>query len=113
MPSQSLAISRIGPESDVLLRNLFEHYCHDMSEWFDVDTEADGSYSYDTAPFWVGEHEVYLARVGESIAGFAGDPDRGMFTNFSSCVSSGGAASASRWLPLFGMNIPENGWSEC
>jgi predicted acetyltransferase len=71
MPSQSLAISRIGPESDILLRNLFEHYCHDMSEWFDVDTLGDGSYSYDTAPFWAGAHEVYLARVGESIAGFA------------------------------------------
>ena len=71
MPSQNLAISRIGPESDVLLRNLFEHYCHDMSEWFDVDTLADGSYSYDTAAFWAGAHEVYLARVGASIAGFA------------------------------------------
>ena len=71
MPSQSLAISRIGPESDVLLRNLFEHYCHDMSEWFDVDTEADGSYSYDTASVWASGYEVYLARVGTSIAGFA------------------------------------------
>jgi predicted acetyltransferase len=71
MPSQNLAISRIGPESDVLLRNLFEHYCHDMSEWFDVDTEADGSYSYDTASVWASEQEVYLATVDTSIAGFA------------------------------------------
>jgi predicted acetyltransferase len=71
MPSQSLAISRIGPESDILLRNLFEHYCHDMSEWFDVDTLADGSYSYDTASVWASEHEVYLATAGSSIAGFA------------------------------------------
>jgi predicted acetyltransferase len=71
MPPQDLAIARIGSESDVLLRNLFEHYCHDMSEWFDVDTEADGSYSYDTASVWAGEQEVYLARVGAAIAGFA------------------------------------------
>lgn len=71
MQSQSLAIFRIGPESDVLLRNLFEHYCHDMSEWFDLDTKADGSFSYDTASVWVSGQEVYLATVGASIAGFA------------------------------------------
>jgi predicted acetyltransferase len=71
MPSQSFAISRIGPEADVLLRNLFEHYCHDMSEWFDVDTGADGSYSYDTASVWASAQEVYLATVDNSIAGFA------------------------------------------
>jgi hypothetical protein len=39
-----------------------------MSEWFDVDTGADGSYAYDTASFWAGEHEVYLARVGKQMA---------------------------------------------
>jgi len=64
-------ISRIGPESDVLLRNLFEHYCHDMSEWFDLDTAADGSYSYDTSSIWANEYTAYLAKVGSSIAGFA------------------------------------------
>ena len=71
MLAQGLAISGIGPESDVLLRNLFEHYCHDMSEWFDVDTGPDGSFSYDTASIWASEQEVYSARVGTSIAGFA------------------------------------------
>ena len=69
--SPLLVISRIGPESDVLLRNLFEHYCHDMSEWFDLDTKADGSYSYDTASIWANEYRAYLAKVGSSIAGFA------------------------------------------
>ena len=71
MPPPGLVVSRIGPESDILLRNLFEHYCHDMSEWFDIDTGSDGSYSHDTASIWAKEHEVYLARVGASIAGFA------------------------------------------
>jgi predicted acetyltransferase len=70
LPS-GLAISRIGPESDVLLRNLFEHYCHDMSEWFDFDTRTDGSYCYDTASVWAKGSTAYLARVGPSIAGFA------------------------------------------
>ena len=72
MPAPSdLAISRIGPDSDVLLRNLFEHYVHDMTEWFEIDTQADGSYSYDTSAIWSRGSTVYLAKVGDSIAGFA------------------------------------------
>ena len=71
LPAPDLAISRIGPEADVLLRNLFEHYCHDMSEWFEFDTEPDGSYSHDTASVWAGEYGAYLAKIGSSIAGFA------------------------------------------
>jgi hypothetical protein len=69
--SPPLVIFSIGPESDVLLRNLFEHYCHDMSEWFDFDTTADGSYSHDTSSIWANEYGAYLAKVGSSIAGFA------------------------------------------
>jgi hypothetical protein len=32
MSPSNLLISKIGPESDVVLRNLFEHYLHDMAE---------------------------------------------------------------------------------
>lgn len=71
MQPLNLTISRIGPESDVLLRNLFEYYCHDMSEWFELDTGSDGRYSYDTASVWAEGCDAYLAKVGESIAGFA------------------------------------------
>jgi len=67
----NLVISKIGPESDVLLRNLAEHYCYDMSEWFDVDTAADGRYSYDTGSVWMEGYDAYLARVDDSLAGFA------------------------------------------
>lgn len=65
------SITPIGPESDALLRNLLQHYIHDMSEWFEIDTEPDGSYAYDTASIWQHGYEVYLAKVGDSIAGFA------------------------------------------
>ena len=71
MPSLSLVISKIGPESDALLRNLCEHYCYDMSEFFEIDTGIDGSYSYDTDSVWAKGHDVYLAKVGHAIAGFA------------------------------------------
>jgi predicted acetyltransferase len=69
--STNFSISRIGPESDVILRNLFEHYIHDMAEWFEIDTRADGSYSYDTSRIWQNGWDVYLAKVDDSIAGFA------------------------------------------
>ena len=69
--SSSLSISKVGPESDVLLRNLFEHYIHDMAEWFEIDTKPDGSYSYDTSLVWEKGYDAYLAKVGDSIAGFA------------------------------------------
>jgi predicted acetyltransferase len=71
MSPSNLLVSKIGPESNVLLRNLFEHYIHDLAEWFEIDTQADGSYSYDTSSVWKNGYNAYLAKVGHSIAGFA------------------------------------------
>jgi predicted acetyltransferase len=71
MPPANLSVSKIGPESDFVLRNLFEHYVHDMTEWLEIDTKADGSYSYDTSSVWENGRDAYLAKAGESLAGFA------------------------------------------
>ena len=71
MSTSILSIVKIGPESDLLLRNLFEHYIHDMAEWFEIDTKADGSYSYDTSVIWQNGYDAYLAKIDDSIAGFA------------------------------------------
>jgi predicted acetyltransferase len=65
MPPANLLISKIGPESEVVLRNLFEHYIRDMAEWFDVDPKAAGSYS------WENGYDAYLAKIGDSLVGFA------------------------------------------
>ena len=54
-----------------MLRNLLQYYLHDMAEWFEVDTQADGRYSYDTSSIWTNGHDAYLAKVGDSPAGFA------------------------------------------
>jgi predicted acetyltransferase len=54
-----------------LIRNLFEHYIHDMSEWLNIDTQPDGSYSYDTSHLWRNGCDIYLAKIGDAIAGFA------------------------------------------
>ncbi len=70
MPS-GLSISKIGPESDVILQNLFEFYMHDLAEAFELDTQPDGSYSYDTSSIWARGFDAYLAKIGDSIAGFA------------------------------------------
>lgn len=71
MSEPNLTLNKIGPESDPLLRNLLQCYLHDMAEWFGIDTQPDGLYPYDTAPIWKGNYAVYLAKAGDSIAGFA------------------------------------------
>jgi len=87
MTAHELTVAQAGPESDPVLRNLFEHYLHDMSEWFQFDTQSDGSYSYDTAGIWKKPCSAYLARVNAALAGFAligsaqqwlGDPGAGV-----------------------------------
>jgi predicted acetyltransferase len=71
MSPSNLSLSKIGPESDLVLRNLFEQYLHDMAEWFEFDTKPDGSYSYDASSIWESGYDAYLAKVGDSLAGFA------------------------------------------
>jgi len=41
-----------------------------MSEWFDIDTTADGSYSHDTSSIWTTAATVYLVTVNDALAGF-------------------------------------------
>jgi predicted acetyltransferase len=65
MPPFNLSISKIGPESEIVLRDLFEYYLQDMAEWFGVDS------GYDTSLVWEQGYEVYLAKVGDALAGFA------------------------------------------
>jgi predicted acetyltransferase len=70
--SQSdLSVSKIGPESQAALQNLFEHYLHDMAEWFEVDTKPAGGHAYDTSSIWENGCDAYLAKLGDSPVGFA------------------------------------------
>jgi predicted acetyltransferase len=70
MPPSNFTISKIGPESDGILRTLFQHYLRDMAQWFEVDAEPDGSYAYDFSSIWK-NYDVYLAKVDAAEAGFA------------------------------------------
>jgi predicted acetyltransferase len=67
----TLTIDRVGPESNEILVNLFEHYLHDMAEWFKPEVRNDGRYGYDMAPHWENRDPVYLMRADSALAGFA------------------------------------------
>jgi predicted acetyltransferase len=69
-PSNPL-LTKIGPESEPVLRDLFKHYLAEMAEWFEIESDAGGSYSYDFSSIWKNGYDTYLAKAGEAIAGFA------------------------------------------
>jgi predicted acetyltransferase len=66
-----ITFERIGPDRDAFLRNLYQLYIHDMSEWFGLETGPDGRFEYDTDPLWHDEVVVTLARFSGAPAGFA------------------------------------------
>ena len=80
----AIDIRRVDRSQDPVLRNLFEHYLHDMAEWFQFDYGPEGSYSYATEAYWDHGVEAYFAYAGEipigfglvgSAAAFTGDAD--------------------------------------
>jgi predicted acetyltransferase len=64
-------IRRVDRSQEVVLRNLLEHYCHDMAQWFLLDANEDGNYAYPAEKVWNPEVDVYLAYVGRIPIGFA------------------------------------------
>lgn len=62
---------RVDRGADRVLRNLIEHYLHDMAEWFEFDTGEDGAYEYSTDEVWDAGCDVFLAYVGDIPVGFA------------------------------------------
>ncbi|HEY4392847.1 MAG TPA: GNAT family N-acetyltransferase [Polyangia bacterium] len=65
-----ITFDRVGIAADPLLRNLYQLYCHDMSEWLGLDAGSDGRFAFDTATLWQADMAVYLARVAGCPAGF-------------------------------------------
>jgi predicted acetyltransferase len=65
-----ITFERIDRGRDALLRNLYEYYVHDMSEWLGIEIHDDGKFGFDTNPLWQGDYAIYLASVGRSLAGF-------------------------------------------
>jgi predicted acetyltransferase len=69
--STDLTVERVDASSNEVMTNLFNYYLHDMAEWFRLDVEANGRYAYDFTRHWQRGDEVYLARCGGKLAGFA------------------------------------------
>jgi predicted acetyltransferase len=67
----NLSLSKIGPESAAALQSLFALYLEDMSEWFDIDTNAEGNHFFNASLVWEHGYDAYLAHVDNSLAGFA------------------------------------------
>lgn len=64
-------VSRVDRSSDGVLGNLFQHYLHDMAEWFDIDTGTDGRYAYPTETIWDKGLDVFFVYAGAIPIGFA------------------------------------------
>jgi len=71
--NSNLSFSRVDETSAEILGNLLELYCHDMSEWFDVETDEKGAFSkhYAVSQFWNDGGAVFIAKSGELPIGFA------------------------------------------
>ena len=65
-----IKFERIGVEQDPILRNLYQLYIHDMSEWLGIEAAGDGQFVFDTGPIWQSDCAVYLARFAGALAGF-------------------------------------------
>ena len=64
-------VEKVDRSSDQVLRNLLEHYLHDMAEWFEFDSLEDGSYSYSATNFWDEGFDVFIAYTDLIPIGFA------------------------------------------
>jgi predicted acetyltransferase len=71
LKDKPLRMERVDRAADAVLRNLFEHYMHDMAEWFEFDTNEDGAYAYPTNKVWEQGCAVFLAYSARTPIGFA------------------------------------------
>ena len=64
-------IEEVDDSADAVLRNLFEHYLHDMAEWFRFESHEDGAYRFPTERVWDAGYRVHLVYSGQIPVGFA------------------------------------------
>ena len=64
-------VEQVDDSCDSILKNLFEHYLHDMAEWFEFDSEETGAYNYPTSTVWEKGYKVHLLYHQTIPMGFA------------------------------------------
>ena len=67
----SYGIEQVDDSADTVLSNLFEHYLHDMAQWFGFDSHTDGAYHFPTETVWQDGYHVYLLYSKDIPVGFA------------------------------------------
>jgi predicted acetyltransferase len=72
-PPPSVVLSPIGEPDVPVLRNLFELYAHDFSEYVPLELNAVGRFDVKLDDRWwtAADHQAYLVRSGDKLAGFA------------------------------------------
>ena len=70
MLPREFRVELVDESTDPVLRNLFEHYLHDMAQWFEFDTQSDGRYECSTREMWDKPFTVYFAYAGAIPIGF-------------------------------------------
>lgn len=70
-PVAEFRIVKVDRLEDQVLKNLLEHYLHDMAQWFGFDSLEDGSYSYSTDHIWDEGLDVFLTYANLIPIGFA------------------------------------------
>lgn len=64
-------IAEVDDSADAVLRNLLEHYSHDMAEWFHFESHEDGAYHFQTEKVWQDGFRVHLLYSRKIPVGFA------------------------------------------
>jgi predicted acetyltransferase len=67
----AITIRRVDRSCDQILANLLAQYIYDMAEWFLLDADELGRYSYATDAIWLPGSHVDLAYVDRIPVGFA------------------------------------------
>jgi predicted acetyltransferase len=67
----SYRVERVDGSAEPVLGNLFEHYLHDMAEWFLFDAHEDGLYHFSTERVWQDGYHVHLLYSNQIPVGFA------------------------------------------
>jgi predicted acetyltransferase len=71
MSQVKLQTFRVDQSQEPLLRLLLGYYCHDMAEYFQIDTNEDGTYSYPIGELWEAGCDVHIAYLDRIPIGFA------------------------------------------
>ncbi|PCJ24044.1 MAG: hypothetical protein COA96_10565 [SAR86 cluster bacterium] len=81
--TSNFSFSRVDKTSKGILSNLLELYCHDMSQWLDVETDERGTFSkhYNVLQCWENGGSVFIAKKGVLPIGFAIVQPAQQFTN--------------------------------